>query len=337
MKATFGQQSARVSGRVWQGGRTLIELLIAMTLSLMIVAAVGSLYYFTSQSSRTAEQLSTAEERGRLALHFVGEPIALAGYGNINSGELSGAGRMQLLTFKGAHLRACSNGRFADPVNNDFTCVAPQNGAPGDALYVGYQAESTTSPAPQGIGGQPMRDCLGQLPVNVTYEVNPVPAIFNVYSIEPSGAGVLEFGCTGGGNGVQQGLIRDVENFKVFFALDSRGYQVGEQGQQLTQAVPSRLMTATQINQLPGAIEPPESLGNPWNHVVAVYVCVQLRTSEAGTTPDGVSRYQPCPSDEVEAATGTAEISVADGISRRSFTQVFTVRSRTQAHAGSQF
>lgn len=324
-----------VCGR--QAGRTLIELLIAMALSLMIVAAVGGLYYFTSQSARTTEQLSTTEERGRLAMHFIGEPIMLAGYGNINSGELSGAGRTQVLSYKGTHLRACTNGRFANPAANDFTCVPPPNGEPGDQLLVGHQAESVTSAAPQGVGGLPMLDCLGQAPLPVTYEVNPVPTIRNVYSIELSGAGVPELVCTGGTVAPPDSLLRNVENFKVFFALDTNGYQVGELGLQLPQAVPSALRTAAQINALPGAGDPPDSLGNPWNHVVAVYVCVQLATSEAGTTAAGASTFVPCPANETEAATGVAPVATNDGIARRSFTQVFTIRARAQADSGSRF
>jgi type IV pilus assembly protein PilW len=320
-----------------QAGRTLIELLIAMALSLMIVAAVGGLYYFTSQSARTTEQLSTTEERGRLAMHFIGEPIMLAGYGNINSGELSGAGRTQVLSYKGTHLRACTNGRFVNPAANDFTCVPPPNGEPGDQMLVGHQAESVTSAAPQGVGGRPMLDCLGQNPQAVVYEVNPVPTIINLYSVERSGAGVLELFCRGGTVAARQSLLRDVENFKVFFALDTAGYLVGEVGQQLPQAVPSALRTATQINALPGAGDPPDSLGNPWNHVVAVYVCVQLRTSEAGTTAASASTFVPCPANETEAATGVAPVATNDGIARRSFTQVFTIRARAQADSGSQF
>ena len=318
-----------------EGGRTLIELVIAMALSLMIVAAVGSLYYFTSQLSRVAEQLSTAEERGRLALHFVGEPIALAGYGNINSGELSGAGRTQVLSFKGTHLRACSNSRFADPFNNDFTCVPAQNGAPGDQLFIGHQAEASTA-APQGVGGQAMRDCIGQNPIGVTYEVNPVPVIFNVYSVETIANGALEFGCRGGANVARQSLIRDVEDFKVYFALDTQGYLFGEAGLQLRQAVPA-LRTAAQINALPGAADTPDSLGNPWNHVVAVYVCVQLRTTEVGTTPDGVSRYQPCPVDETEDSRPARRKSRSMTASRRSFTRSSRSGREPQADTGSQF
>ncbi len=318
-----------------QAGRTLIELLIAMALSLMIVAAVGGLYYFTSQSARTTEQLSTAEERGRLAMHYIGEPIALAGYGTINNGEIGILGRSQVLSYKGTHLRACSNGRFANPDANDFTCVPAQNGAPGDQLLIGFQAESTAN-APQSVNGQPMLDCLGQGPELVIADGN-APTIRNVYSVERTGSGALEFFCRGGRTAVRQSLGRDVEDFKVYFAFDTNGYQVSESAQQLPQAIPSALLTAAQINALPGAADGPESLGNPWNHVVAVYVCVQLRTSEAGTTAAGASSFVPCPADEVEAATGVAPVVTNDGIARRSYSQLFTIRRRSQNDSGSQF
>ncbi len=76
-----------------ESGRTLVELLVAIVLSLMILAAVGSLYYFTSQSARTSQNVSSAEERGRVAAFHLSEPIALAGYGNINSSEMVDAAR----------------------------------------------------------------------------------------------------------------------------------------------------------------------------------------------------------------------------------------------------
>ncbi len=318
-----------------QAGRTLIELLIAMVLSLMIVAAVGSLYSFSSQSSRTAQQLGSAEERGRLALHLVGEPIALAGFGNINSGELGGATGVGVLTFKGPHLRACTNGRFANPAINDFTCVAAQAGAPGDQLFVSYQAESVNA-APQGVQGVAMTDCLGQIAPAVTFDGIPVPTVINVYSVEPTGGGGVEFSCTGNGGLLPQGLVRDAEDFKVFLALDSNAYAIGDTGVRHPSTVPSQLLSAAQVNALPGATLPPDSLANPWNHVVAVYVCIQLRSTEGGITPDGDSVYQPCPQNAAEAATGTAAVTLNDGVARRSFTQVFTIRSRAQAHAGSQ-
>lgn len=328
-----GQASVRMR---FESGRTLIELLIAMTLSLVIIGAVGALYSFTSQSARTSQQVGTLEERGKLAMHFLGEPIALAGYGNINSGELGGAVRTAVLTFKGPHLRACTNGRFADAANLDFTCIpTPQNGPRGDQLHIGYQAESVTS-APQGVRGVAMTDCLGQVAPPIAFAGIAVPTVYNQFSIEFAPSGAQDFVCTGSGSPAATGLLRDVDDFKVYFALDTRGYLVGANGTQLKSAVPSGLLTATQVNALAGSTESPDSLGNPWNHVVAVYVCVQLHSTETGLNPDGKSIFQPCPADEVEAATGAPQLTINDGVARRSFMQVFTIRSRVQAHAGSQ-
>ena len=291
----------------------------------MIVAAVGSLYYFTSRSSQTSQQLGSAEERGRLAMFFLGEPIALAGFGNINSSNIGP--RLANVATQGPHLRACVNGRFQAPMAGDFTCVPPTAGAPGDNLFISYQSESLAGLAPQGA----MNDCLGQ-----GVPVVAVPIVQNVYSIERTAGGALEFGCTGNGAPLAPGgLVRDVEDFKVYFAFDSRSHALSIGGGYNPTIRPSQLLTATQIEALPGATDDAASEGNPWNHVIAVYVCVQLRTTDAGVTPDGVSYYRPCPQNEVEAGTGTAEVAIADGVARRSYTQVFTVRSRAQAGAGS--
>lgn len=304
-------------------GRTLVELLVALALSLLIVGAVGALYSVASQSSRTAQELGGTEEKGRLAMFYIGEPVTVAGYGNINSGEFN-VTRFQAVSFQGPLLRACSNGRFRNVVIGDFTCVA--TASPGDQLFMSFQAESVTG-APQGA----LTDCLGQ-PAPL---VAGVPTVANAFSIEPAASGTLELGCLGNGGPAREALVRDVEDFKVYFAFDPNSHAQSSGGGSPHTMRPTALMTATQINALPGAADPPESTGNPWNHIVAVYACVQLRTTEAGTTPDGVSRFRPCPRDETEAAIGTAEVALNDGIARRSYTEVFTVRARAQSRAGS--
>jgi len=306
-------------------GRTLIELLIAMVLSLMIVAAVGTLYSVSSNSSRTAQQVGGAEERGRLAMYFLSEPIALAGFGNINSGSVT-VSRFAAVPLQGPHLRACRNGRFQDPMNGDFTCVASP--LPGDQLFVAFQAESLNGLAPQGA----MTDCLGQGAVNI----NGVETIRNLYSIEQTAGGALELSCLGNPNSPRQGLIRDVENFKVYLAFDSFGHALSVGGSYNSTVRPSTLLRPDQVDLLPGAADDAASQGNPWNHVVAVYVCVQLRTSEMGTSADAASRFRPCPVDENEAVTGTAEVAANDGFARRTLTEVYTIRARAQAGAASK-
>lgn len=307
-----------------QRGRTLIELLIAMVLSLMIIGAVGVLYSVSSNTSRTAQELGGAEERGQLAMFFMGEPITLASYGTINSAEFTRS-RFAATAFQAPHLRACTNGRFADPFAGDFTCVptATPGDPPGDQLYIGYMAEG--APA-QGISG--VTDCQGNGPVG--------NQIADVFSIEKAGSGTFEFGCDSAAGTPFTALVRNAVDFKVYFALSTNSLAMVEAGGAPHTFKPSALLTADQINALPGANDDPTSAGNPWNHVVAVYACVLVEASQAGTTADGASTFQPCPQDENAAATGTPTTTVADGIARRSYTQVYTIRSRAQARAGSQ-
>ena len=323
------RHTLRMRPQVRQHGRTLVELMIAIVLSLLIVAAVGSLYFYTSQSERTSHHSSNAEERGRIAMFLLGEPITMAGYGNVNSGSLST--RFGAVALQGPHLRACSNGRFNDPANLDFTCVA--SATPGDALFVAFQAESAAGIAPQG--NVPLTDCAGA----AAPLVGDAPTARNAYSIEPTAGGALELQCVGNGGAPLAGLIRDVEDFKVYFAFDTAGYNRAGVNPANFTVQPSTLLTAAQLNALPVVQneDPNTSASNAWNHVVAVFVCVQVRASEVGSTPDGVSRFRPCPQDEVEAATGTAEIALNDGFARRTITQVFTLRARAQAVPSSRF
>ena len=69
--------------RFLQQGRTLIELIIAMTIGLVIVIGVSSLYISSSGISRTANQVSTTEQAGQLAMLLIGESLKLSAYGEI--------------------------------------------------------------------------------------------------------------------------------------------------------------------------------------------------------------------------------------------------------------
>ena len=299
-----------------QRGRTLVELLVAITLSLMIVAAVGAIYIASSQSARTSLEISSVEERGRMAMFFVGEPIAMAGYGTIVGVTES---RYDNLTFSEPHVRACQAGtRFQAPAAGNFNCVA--GGGAGDQLMVSYQADSAAG-APQGL----LTDCLGQgAPL-----IAGVPTVRNIYSIAAG-----QFACQGNGAAQTQGLIDGVEDFKVFLAFDQRSFQTGLTiGNYVPTVIGGALLSPATIAASPQTALGPTAIGNPWNHVVAVYVCVQLRTTEGATTLNAASTFLPCPQNEAEAATGTAPEVITDGVARRSFTRVFTIRSRAQAAA----
>ena len=77
--------------RASQAGRTLIELLIAMAIGLVIVIGVSALYLSSSGISRTANQISTAEQAGQLALLLIGDSMKRAAYGEIIGSDYAGA------------------------------------------------------------------------------------------------------------------------------------------------------------------------------------------------------------------------------------------------------
>ena len=70
--------SARTS-RLRHAGFTLVELMIAMTLGLATVAAVGWVYLGTMQAYRTHDALSRLQEGARHAFEVIGKDVRMTG------------------------------------------------------------------------------------------------------------------------------------------------------------------------------------------------------------------------------------------------------------------
>lgn len=62
-----------------QGGLTLIELMVAMTIGLFLLAGVIGVFVSSKQTYRTNEALSRVQESGRFAMEFIAYDIRMAG------------------------------------------------------------------------------------------------------------------------------------------------------------------------------------------------------------------------------------------------------------------
>ena len=316
-------------------GRTLIELLIAMAIGLVIVAGVASLYISSSGVSRLAREAGTAEESGQIAMFVIGNSVRLAGYGEILGSDYSGQNQT---LFDGAHVRGCTDSRLANPLaappalNLNCTAAGPQ-----DALYVRFQARPQIAAITDAERDRvALPDCLGdQAPIEaVDTTSGRVGAglsrrmVTNVFALTPNAAGRLALYCNGSGGGGNQPLVEDVVEFKVFYRLDHAAYQAGAAGATNAAPLGGSVRDATFINGLSSAIV------DPWNYVVAVMVCVTVRTNEGGVAtalpPNSTPR---CPANAVEASTGLALTgpNPAGGVLHRSYSQVFTIRSHATA------
>ncbi len=63
-----------------QKGLTLVEIMVALVISLFLLAGLLQLFISTRQSSRIQENLSRVQENGRFAIEYVSRVVRLAGY-----------------------------------------------------------------------------------------------------------------------------------------------------------------------------------------------------------------------------------------------------------------
>lgn len=323
-----------LAARLAQTGRTLIELLIAMTIGLVIVIGVSSLYLSSSGVSRTANQVSTVEQAGQLALLLIGDSLKVAAYGEIIGSDFVAQGATLM---DGIHLGGCTGAQFAGPFPPYQTPPTPQTlpnlactvASGGDALYVRYQGRPLIAEMPAADANRiAMRDCTAGL-ANQAEILESAQARAGVGLVRDivtnvfvRNAATNTLNCEGYSGAGSQPLLRDVVEFRVFYRFDDAAQAAGASG--VTNAVPfgGSVRDAAYINGRPGP--------DPWNYVVAVMVCITVQTDEAGvsatTTNNAASR---CPNDAAEAEAGlNLTTTTTDGRIRRTFSQVFTVRAR---------
>ena len=315
-----------------QGGRTLIELMISMAIGLAITAAVSGAYLSTASTARVAGEMASMADTGQISMLMIGNSIRQAGYGEIIGSDVSfgaaniDAYRSQTLFGGGAHIAGCSGARFADDTSNEPVCGAVVD-ANFDSLMVRFQGDTAVAPAQGRID-----DCLGTqvpleaLPVNHLGLLRAAsrPMVQNVYFGTNNG-----LSCRGNGRattlaafGEAQQLVSNVEQFKVFYGFDDIRYT----NPNTTGGASMRSMRdAGYLNARPGA----------WDYVVTVHVCMVIRSDPdagGGISMRAAYQYTSCPMSAAQASGAMPVKQAQDSAVRRTYNQVFTVRSRSTAN-----
>lgn len=305
-------------------GRTLLELVIAMGISVSVLMGIAVFHQTASRSVAVSQQMSTMNDEGPLALLMLGQSIKRAG-----SGEIIGSGYSSVnqTMFDGPHLRGCRGGTFVNPAAGDFSCTAPVASMP-DSLMVRFQSNSVIGPDQFGT-----RNCVGGDAVNATISTagHPgngllVPIIQNVYTLTGD-----RFECSGN-NSTAEALARDVTEFRVFYGFDRDAASLALSGGVGISPRGAAVVTADEIWALNGSFAG-QAL-SAWDFVVSVNTCLVLRTRSSSTSVQSGTAfaYTGCPETAAEAVTGTGPArSAADGTVHRTFLQTHTVRSRATA------
>jgi type IV pilus assembly protein PilW len=171
-----------------QRGLTLVEIMVALVISLFLLAGLLQMFIGTRQSSRVQENLSRVQENGRFAIDFVGRNIRLAGYRSRSTIE---AGIAFEDKFPGV--------RAVQGTNDDGL-----NGS--DTITVNFEGE--------GAGQGDIRNCLNA-------QINNSVTSNNIFSINTNASGRNELRCQSGA--VTQTILEDVENLQILYGENTDG------------------------------------------------------------------------------------------------------------------
>jgi type IV pilus assembly protein PilW len=286
--------------------------MIALTIGLVILIAVSSLFIGNRQTFRATDDKTRLDEEGRLALNLIATQIRMAGYGTLLSAKESIANDLTnrndpLLetSFRNAEdaIRGCRFG-FVDPSASVIACAGAGAGA-ADSISISRDVDQVSTLVPNG--GLTAADCLGSnVPLTASQVVRPGDPevaqtgpyfrITNRFFIRNNPAtGNPELYCQGNGNTAlgapnfaiaAQPIAENVEMMRVFYGVST--------DLRVPRPIANQFLPADTVETVLGAF--PER----WGRVVSVRVCLIVRSANNNvvTSPQ---TYRDCTDQQVVA------------------------------------
>lgn len=344
-----------------QRGVTLVELMVTVAINLVLVLAATLLYLNTRTTQKAIDEQGAVFETGQFALELVGRDVANAAFYPANSEEppspsgldfknvrfsydVAASGMVGLPAPYRHGIFGCEAAAFDD---SQHQCAAHAAGgaADSDALVVSYFTNDSFS-----LNAGQRADCtradvikdntVAQNPYRATHkadgglspdaaekakpDVGPQPdsplMVINRYGLVPrtfvteGGQTVNTFSlaCSGNGQPAMVELVRGVEQFVVWYGVMNDGSRA-----------PARYLRANSVPGIESLVidGEPDPL-TPWQRVVAVRICMVVRSVSATAQRDAqgqtVARVD-CLGKELPRDTG-AQL--------RRFERVFSVKNR---------
>ncbi len=322
---------ALYSSRSAQQGLSLIELLVSITIGLILVVAILSAYLGTSMSSKVAEAQGRMNEDAQAALTILSQQLRMAGNNPKQPDYASTTPTNPVFGTSTYAIRGC-DGTFSNlSTAADIASLTCGGGGGPDSIAVSYEADAyNTVKTTSGKS----TDCLGVTLPTVTGSVNKWNGVASVptsvtYTVADNRfyigtSGVItapSLYCKGNGTGGSpQPLVENVEDMQFIYGT-----------------APSTTTTLS----IAGYLNAGEILSDPglaaltddptrWGKVVAVRICVLVR-SEQPVAPDATSaQYIPCPSSEnsFDPKVAVTPVAAPDLRLRKAYSTTVILRNR---------
>lgn len=295
-----------------QHGRTLVELLISITIGLVILLALATVYQGTTRTGRQTSAISRMSEDAAITFGLLGGNLRMAGYSTPRALTLPGGaiyGGIRATApdrdFTGAGIRGCDHGFMDEKQPFDaLACQTADTSLPA-AFAIRFDGDASNT-VPIGADNDPS-DCLqSAVTTGTPSAIDPsrnYRLIESRFTAKVGGSGTPELFCSGNGNSfTPQPLIQWVEDVQLRYgvALDSTTREV------------THYATAAQVDALAGSVD------ERWSRVVNVRLCTVMLSQ--GKDQAGAGNYIDCDGNSVASANGFA---------RRAFTSFYALRNRS--------
>ena len=312
------------------GGFTLIEMMIALVVGLVILAAALSLYVASSRGSQLSQIETQMNEDGILAVNLIQQQLKQAGY---SRQVIPVGGATVMSNYPGPAVRGCDGG-FTD-AGAAFDSLACTGGSGSDAIAIRYEAtlvntQPTTdaTPLPTNCVGHGLNDAANasQAAPAPTPPAPNYALADNRYSVTDANTQPM-LSCQGSEKsgaanviGTAQPLLANVESMQVLYGVANRpSAELAANYDPMKHQIVNYL-SASGVDALATTGTLPNVTDDRWGRVLSVRVCLLMRSDQpVRAAPAGAMAYKDCSNVD---ATGT------DGYLRRTYTTTVLLRNR---------
>ena len=317
-----------------QAGFSLIELMIALTINMVIVAAAAYLYLGTSESKRALSQQQQLSENGQYALDLIGRDITNSGFfpavremTNGRAFKYQNDSISKSQTAFNSGIFGCTGESFSPTTK---ACVAHANAAvTADTVVINYftndsmgsdigqrtdcnRSNASNATATENAGRTTTGTnsaAVGLIPTKPLFVSNRYTLTTTTYNIEGQAINTQSLACNGNATANYQPAIVGIESLQFLYGVYAND-----------SLQPERFYASSAIAALGGTADPklPQA---PWDRVVAVEVCLVARGLEASkmtTSAGAVTPYVNC---------AGVSVTPADRFIRKVYRKTFALRN----------
>ena len=270
-----------------QGGMTLVELLVAMTLGLLIALAASAALLVSRQGFFAVDAASQLRDNSRYAQDIVQRVGVQAGFKNVFfiRGSNTATG---LDANPPPHVFGVNNAKRSTSSAWDAGSTWGTNDAGKNSDILVLRAQASTASDISTTSDGTMIDCLGLATTAVPTSQND--RFISILHVQASSDGEPALMCSreaSGGGFEAQPLVQGVENFQVLYGVDNVVPNTAPSG--TTDSVPDRYLRADQLTVTGNAVA---TYAN-WRRVRSLRIGMVLRSQPGSAVETASQTFYP--------------------------------------------